>query len=51
VLFWSGAGWAGAGVCAKVKGRVAAAKTIAIKLFFMLISPCGPYLSRNSIFR
>jgi len=42
VLFWSDAGWlwvAGAVACAKVSGRVAAAKTIASKLFFMLISP------------
>src|SRR5271165_59435 len=50
VLFWSGAGWlwvAGAGVCAKVSGRVAAAKTIASKLFFILISPCGICFSRQ----
>jgi hypothetical protein len=38
VLFWSGVGWpgvAGAVACAKVSGRLAAAKTIASKLFFM----------------
>jgi hypothetical protein len=54
VLFWSVAGllWlAGAGVCPKVSGRLAAAKTMASKLFFMSISPCGLHLSRNSIFR
>jgi hypothetical protein len=52
VLFWSGVGWpAGAGVWAKVSGRLAAAKTIASKLFFMWVSPCGVYLSRNSILR
>jgi hypothetical protein len=42
VLFWAGVDWLGvAGVvdCAKIMGRLAAAKTIANKLFFMLISP------------
>jgi hypothetical protein len=39
VLFWSGAGWLGAGAWANVSGKVAAAKTIASKLFFMWISP------------
>lgn len=42
VLFWSGVDWlgvAGAVDCAKVMGRLAAAKTIASKLFFILISP------------
>jgi hypothetical protein len=50
VLFWPDAGWlcvAGVVACAKIMGKLAAAKTIAIKLFFMLISPCGTfYLSR-----
>ena len=44
VVVWSGVDWPGvAGVvaCAKVSGRVAAAKTIANKLFFILISPDG----------
>jgi hypothetical protein len=46
VLFWSGVwlGVAGAVDCAKIIGRLAAAKTIASKLFFMLISPCGTHL-------
>lgn len=40
VLLWSGV--AGAGVdCAKVKGSVAAAKTIPSKLFFILILLVG----------
>jgi hypothetical protein len=50
VLFWSGVDWlgvAGAGVCAKIMGRLAAAKTMAIRLFFMLVSPCGIYCSRQ----
>jgi hypothetical protein len=49
VLFWFGVDWlgvAGAVFCAKIIGRLAAAKTIASKLFFMLISPCGTCLSR-----
>jgi hypothetical protein len=39
VLFWVAVDWLGAGAvfCAKVRGRVAAAKTIASKLFFILI--------------
>jgi hypothetical protein len=50
VLFWSGVDWLGvdgAVDCAKVSGRLAAAKTIAIKLFFILISPCGIHISRQ----
>jgi hypothetical protein len=50
VLFWSVAGWlwvAGAVACAKVSGRLAAAKTIASMLFFMWVSPCGIHLSRQ----
>ena len=50
VLFWSGVDWlgvAGAVDCANVSGRLAAAKTIASKLFFMLVSPCGIHLSRQ----
>ena len=43
VLFWAGADWLGAGVvdCAKVSGRLAAAKTSASKLFFILILQGG----------
>ena len=47
VLFWPDAGWlcvAGAVDCAKIMGRLAAAKTIASKLFFMSISPCGTFI-------
>src|SRR5580658_4719482 len=54
VLFWSGVVWPGAaGVdwAANVSGRLAAAKTIASKLFFMLISPCGTLCPVYSIFR
>jgi hypothetical protein len=50
VLVWSGVDWlgvAGAGDCAKVSGRLAAAKTIVSKLFFILISPCGIHFSRQ----
>jgi hypothetical protein len=37
VLFWVGV--AGVVFCAKITGRLAAAKTIASKLLFILISP------------
>jgi hypothetical protein len=48
VLVLSGVVWLGAGVdCAKVRGRLAAAKAIASKLFFMVISPCGILFSRH----
>jgi hypothetical protein len=42
VLFWVEVDWfgvAGAAFCAKIMGTLAAAKTIARKLFFILISP------------
>jgi hypothetical protein len=42
-------GLAGGVDCANTMGRLAAAKTIANKLFFILISPCGIYSPDNSI--
>ena len=51
VLFWSGAGWLGAGVCAKVEDSVAAAKAIASKLFFILFLLAGSIFPVNLIFR
>jgi hypothetical protein len=53
VLFWAGADWLGAGVvdCAKVSGRLAAAKTSASKLFFILILLEGLFCPVYSILR
>jgi hypothetical protein len=41
--------WLGGVDCANIMGRLAAPKTIASKLFFILISPCGIYFPDNSM--